>query len=85
MKLTIGAVVTGGTSLSYKTGAWRFQRPQIRVELCKPCGQCALVCPDGAVFLTENGYVIDYEYCKGCGLCAAECPRGAVTMVPEEK
>lgn len=85
MKLAIGAVVVGGTSLNYKSGAWRDQRPTMHDELCKPCGQCELVCPDSAIHLAEKYYVIDYDYCKGCGLCATECPTGAILMVPEEK
>ena len=85
MKLTPGAVVKGGTSLGYKTGDWRDQRPIIDYEKCKVCGMCADVCPDTAIFLHDEQYVIDYEYCKGCGLCATECPADAVEIVPEEK
>jgi pyruvate ferredoxin oxidoreductase delta subunit len=71
MKLTVGAVVKGRTSLSYKTGNWRDQRPVIRMEDCKRCGICVEVCPDSAVLALEAkgqdkpDYVIDYEYCKG--------------------
>ena len=49
MKVTVGAVVKGKTSLAYKTGSWRAERPVIRIELCKRCGICADVCPDSAV------------------------------------
>jgi pyruvate ferredoxin oxidoreductase delta subunit len=55
------------------------------MELCKACGQCEAVCPDGAVHVVEEVYVIDYDYCKGCGLCAYECPADAIEMIPEEK
>jgi pyruvate ferredoxin oxidoreductase delta subunit len=85
MKISIGAVVKGGTSLGYKTGSWRDQRPVVRMALCKSCGRCELVCPDGAVHVVEEAYVIDYDYCKGCGLCAYECPTDAIEMVGEEK
>jgi Pyruvate/2-oxoacid:ferredoxin oxidoreductase delta subunit len=40
MKITLGAVVKGGTSLDYKTGNWRDQRPVIDQESCKKCGIC---------------------------------------------
>ena len=85
MELTIGAVVRGGTSLEYKTGSWRDQRPVLDREKCKVCGQCESVCPDSAVHVVEETYIIDYDYCKGCGLCAYECPADAITMIREEK
>jgi pyruvate ferredoxin oxidoreductase delta subunit len=91
MKVTEGAVVKGRTSLSYKTGSWRSERPVIRAEECKRCGICADVCPDSAVHeevdpgRDKPTYHIDYEYCKGCGMCAYECPADAIELVPEEK
>lgn len=85
MKLVAGGVVQGGTSLEYKTGTWRDQRPVIRLELCNQCGRCEMVCPDSAVHHTSDGYVIDVDYCKGCGLCAYECGSEAIEMVKEEK
>ena len=85
MKLVAGGVVKGGTSLDYKTGSWRDQRPVIRLELCTQCGRCEMVCPDSAVHYAEDVYVIDVDYCKGCGLCAYECHSEAIEMVKEEK
>jgi pyruvate ferredoxin oxidoreductase delta subunit len=85
MKITLGAVVKGGTSLEYKTGAWRDERPVIHMALCKACGQCIEVCPDSAVYVENEEYGIDYDYCKGCGLCAYECPTDAIEMMHEEK
>jgi len=85
MKISMGAVVRGGTSLEYKTGNWRDQRPVIDEESCKKCGICESVCPDSAVHEKCELYIIDYDYCKGCGLCAYECPANAIQMVPEEK
>jgi pyruvate ferredoxin oxidoreductase delta subunit len=85
MKITLGAVVKGGTSLKYKTGSWRDQRPIIDLELCTKCGICRDVCPDDSVAAVNDGYEIDYDYCKGCGICAHECPVDAIEMIPEEK
>lgn len=85
MKITIGAVTKGGTSLAYKTGNWRDQRPVIHTENCKACGICRDVCPDSSVYVVEETYHIDYDYCKGCGLCAYECPADCIQMIPEEK
>jgi len=85
MEISIGAVVKGGTSLEYKTGSWRDQRPVLDMEKCKVCGQCESVCPDSAIHVFDEEYVIDYDYCKGCGLCAYECSAGAIEMIKEEK
>jgi pyruvate ferredoxin oxidoreductase delta subunit len=85
MKLTKGAVVEGGTSLNYKTGNWRDQRPEIDQELCNQCGKCREVCPDDAVHHNEDRYEIDYDFCKGCGICAYECKAEAIEILPEEK
>ena len=85
MKLIKGAVVEGGTSLNYKTGNWRDQRPVIDPELCIACDVCREVCPDDAVKINEERYEINYDYCKGCGICAHECTADAIEMVQEEK
>lgn len=85
MKITTGAVVEGRSSLDYKTGNWRDQRPILDINRCKRCGQCEEVCPDNAVHLVAEDYIIDYDYCKGCGLCAYECPAEAIQMMKEEK
>ena len=85
MEITVGAVVKGGTSLEYKTGTWRDQRPVLDMEKCKVCGICESVCPDSSVHFFDEKYVIDYDFCKGCGLCAYECPAGAIEMIREEK
>jgi pyruvate ferredoxin oxidoreductase delta subunit len=85
MKITVGAVVKGGTSVNYKTGGWRDEKPIIHLDNCKTCGQCEMVCPDSAIRVVNKIYVIDYDYCKGCGLCSFECPTKAIEMIPEEK
>jgi len=83
MKISMGAVVDGGTSLKYKTGNWRVQRPVIDYDICVNCGVCEMVCPDSAVHKIEEMYVISYDYCKGCGLCAYECKTNAIRMDDE--
>ena len=53
--------------------------------LCRGCGRCADICPEGAAHLKEitRGTAaswIDPKLCTGCGNCMAECPTGAITM-----
>jgi len=85
MKLVAGGVILGGTSLQYKTGAWRDQKPVLNLEKCKSCGICADVCPDSSIHVVGDVYIIDYDYCKGCALCEHECPVDAIEMVSEDK
>ncbi|MHC1636505.1 MAG: 4Fe-4S dicluster domain-containing protein [Candidatus Methanospirareceae archaeon] len=83
-ELEIGAIVKEpGSASSYKTGDWRSERP-IRKGGCVKCGLCYIYCPEGAVYLSEEGeFETDLFYCKGCGICANECPRGVIKLVSE--
>ena len=50
-------------------------------ELCKMCGQCADVCPFGAIAWQKKQVArVTSAACAGCGTCAAECKFGAIEM-----
>jgi heterodisulfide reductase subunit A len=50
-------------------------------DLCKMCGQCANVCPFGAVHWEKKEVAhVTSAACAGCGTCAAECKFGAIEM-----
>jgi len=50
-------------------------------ELCKMCGQCAEVCPFGAIsWQKKQPAHVTSAACAGCGTCAAECKFGAIVM-----
>ncbi|MEJ2209914.1 MAG: hydrogenase iron-sulfur subunit [Anaerolineae bacterium] len=50
-------------------------------DLCKKCGQCADVCPFGAIQWAKKQVAhITSAACAGCGTCAAECKFGAIQM-----
>ena len=50
-------------------------------DLCKMCGQCAAVCPFGAIQWQKKqvAHVVSAA-CAGCGTCAAECRFGAIQI-----
>ncbi len=48
---------------------------------CLLCGDCARVCPEDALALTEYGVVKDGARCREHGLCAAVCPAEARRQV----
>ena len=59
-------------------------------ELCRGCGRCAEICPEGAVELEEIGRGVTAAWveagrCCGCGNCLAECPTGAIRMPESEQ
>jgi len=50
-------------------------------EACTKCGQCAQVCPFGAITWQKKQIPqVISAACAGCGTCAAECKFGAIQM-----
>ncbi|CCC80887.1 2-oxoacid:acceptor oxidoreductase family protein [Thermoproteus tenax] len=95
-KIPEGGLTYPGSSLRYKTGSWRVEKPIIDHSKCIMCRKCWMFCPDDAVLEVwretklPSGRVVrvkaidfSYEYCKGCGICADVCPTGAIQMVRE--
>ena len=87
-ELPLGShVPEAGSTVKYKTGDWRSQRPILDRDKCTYCRLCWVYCPEGAyedMGEEEKYFKVDLDFCKGCGICANECPRTALTMVPEE-
>ncbi len=53
---------------------------------CVGFGNCARVCPFGAITMSDKGLpVIDEEKCTGCTKCVAECPKAVLSMAPVSK
>jgi heterodisulfide reductase subunit A len=53
----------------------------LNAEVCKKCGQCAGVCPFGAILWAKKELPqLTSAACVGCGNCAAECRHGAIEM-----
>ncbi|MBE6547115.1 MAG: RnfABCDGE type electron transport complex subunit B [Ruminococcaceae bacterium] len=52
---------------------------------CMGLGDCARVCPQGAICI-ENGIAhVDTRKCVGCGLCAKACPRNLIEIIEDTK
>lgn len=78
-------IMSLGSQMHNKTGAWRNIRPVIDLDKCLKCGICWKFCPEPSIVIEDDWPVIDYDYCKGCGICAEECPSKCITMVEEVK
>lgn len=48
---------------------------------CIGCKKCEKTCPNGAITVTNNLAVIDYNKCTNCGECVKECPTGCLKTV----
>lgn len=53
---------------------------------CLGLGDCAEVCPEGAITIDEetNVAMVDPEKCIGCGLCVDMCPHGLIELIPRD-
>jgi len=50
---------------------------------CLGFGTCALVCPFGAITMSENGLpVVSEEKCTACGMCVRACPVNIISILP---
>ncbi len=56
--------------------------PEVNLDLCNHCKQCAHVCEVGAIAAIGDTVLTFHDMCSGCGACAYVCPTGAITEVP---
>ncbi len=54
-------------------------KPEVNIEECIGCGECAIWCPQEAIEV-EQYAEIDYDECIGCGECRIVCPEGAIEV-----
>lgn len=78
-----GAVKNLGMGCGARVGKYEMHAgtiPEINKSVCKKCGACIAICPQGAISLDEDGITIDISKCAGCGQCVAVCDYGGLTM-----
>lgn len=51
---------------------------------CLGLGDCAAVCPSGAICMEDGIARVDTSKCVGCALCKQTCPKQIITMLPQE-
>ena len=52
-------------------------------DCCEGFGDCAKVCPKGAISVIDGAAAVDVRLCDGCGKCLAACPKQLITLIPE--
>ena len=62
----------------------RFPAPgDYRIHLCDQCGVCADNCPEDAIQLKKEAFLVNSETCTGCGICVAVCPHDVMFELPD--
>lgn len=64
-------------------------RQCVSCGVCRDCGVCAAICPQGAISRVDPGgegfeMRVNPERCIGCGFCAGACPCGVWELVEND-
>jgi MinD superfamily P-loop ATPase len=57
--------------------------PQVDLERCTFCGDCAELCEFQALAVVEGSVLVFPDLCHNCGLCHHLCPEKAITEVEQ--
>lgn len=52
---------------------------------CLGFGDCANVCPFGAIYVKDDLARVDRSLCVGCGKCLSACPNNLISLIAESK
>ncbi|HEB37668.1 MAG TPA: (4Fe-4S)-binding protein [Thermoplasmatales archaeon] len=58
--------------------------PNINLNRCTYCGECAKACEFGAIFVGPKSISVFEKLCHGCASCKLACPENAITEKPYE-
>jgi heterodisulfide reductase subunit A-like polyferredoxin/thioredoxin reductase len=83
--------VIKGQAMAARVSSYLSQstlRPRITAvcidrQLCRGCGDCAILCPYIEMKVNDTGIAyaaVDPMLCLGCGACLTSCPTGAITQ-----
>ena len=54
-----------------------------QIHFCDQCGECAKVCPTGAIELKDGIFQINEEDCIACHECVEACPQSVMIIKSE--
>jgi pyruvate formate lyase activating enzyme len=54
---------------------------QFEPERCIGCGECVLICPQGAQHLVDGQRIYERDRCEVCGQCVDQCFANGLTLV----
>jgi MinD superfamily P-loop ATPase len=58
-------------------------RPQVDLDKCTYCGECAKICRFSAIVVVKSHVLVFPELCHGCGGCSRVCPEEAISEIPK--
>jgi MinD superfamily P-loop ATPase len=65
-----------------KTEEVNVPRPQVDLDKCTYCGECAGICRFSAIVVVKSHILVFPELCHGCGGCSKVCPEEAISEIP---
>ncbi len=66
---------------SCKIANMSYSGDKLCIYACLGYGDCAAVCPQGAISVIDGVAAVDKQKCIGCGLCVKTCPKGMIHMI----
>ncbi|MFP3871138.1 MAG: 4Fe-4S binding protein, partial [Syntrophobacteria bacterium] len=57
-------------------------RPEVDLDKCTYCGECARICRFSAIVVVKENVLVFPELCHGCGGCSRVCPEQAISEIP---